>query len=114
MMRYLLDTNIWIFYLKDQRSPVRSRLAALHPSDIAVPTVVWAELLHGARKYNDPAAREAKVEMTLRPFQCLTFDLDSTWHYARIRDDLERRGLLIGGNDLLIAAIALAWSYIGD
>ena len=29
-------------------------------------------------------------------------------HYARIRDHLELRGQIIGGNDLMIAAIALA------
>ncbi len=106
-MRFLVDTNIWIFYLKSQHTPVRSKLASTPPGEIAVATVVWAKLLHGARKYGDPADREARVENTLRPFHCLPFDLDAARHYARIRDDLERRGQLIGGNDLMIAAIAL-------
>lgn len=107
-MRYLVDTNIWIFYLKSHQTPVRSRLASTPPGDIAVASVIWAELLHGARKYGDPVAREAKVEATLHPFRCLSFDLDSARHYARIRDELEKRGELIGGNDLMIAAIAVA------
>ena len=106
-MRFLVDTNIWIFYLKSQFTPVRTKLAATPFKEIAVATIVWGELLHGARKYDDPAGREARVEETLRPFQCLPFDLDAARHYARIRDDLERRGQLIGGNDLMIAAIVL-------
>jgi len=37
----------------------------------------------------------------------LPFDLPAARRYARIRDHLERAGQVIGGNDLMIAAIAL-------
>ena len=50
----------------------------------------------------------AKVERTLSPFRSLPFDDAAARHYAEIRDDLETRGAIIGPNDLLIAAIALA------
>ena len=107
-MNCLIDTNIWIFHLKRAAGPVRTRLAAHSVNEIAVCSVVWAELLHGARKYDDPAAREAKVQFTLSPFVCLDFDTAAARHYAFIRDDLERRGCIIGNNDLMIASIALA------
>jgi tRNA(fMet)-specific endonuclease VapC len=107
-MRYLVDTNIWIFHLKRFSSPIRARLSAHPVSDVAVCSIVWAELLHGARKYDDPLAREAKVRYTLSPFVTLDFDVVAASHYALIRDDLERRGCIIGNNDLMIAAIALA------
>ncbi len=107
-MRYLIDTNIWIFHLKRPVSPVRAALASRSPREIAVCSVVWAELLHGARKYDDPEAREAKVLTTLEPFVSFDFDREAAHHYARIRHDLETRGQIIGNNDLMIAAIALA------
>jgi len=65
-------------------------------------------LLYGARKYEKRDRREALIVTTLDPFACLPFDLPAARQYARIRDELERQGRTIGGNDLMIAAIALA------
>ena len=107
-MRYLLDTNIWIFYLKNSSSLVGTRLRNTSASDIAVCSVVRAELLHGARKYEKRTERVARVELTLSPFISLPFDDAAARHYATIRDDLELRGVTIGPNDLMIAAIAVA------
>lgn len=106
-MRYLLDTNIWIFYLKNPSSPVGTRLRNTSSSDIAVCSVVRAELLHGARKYENRTERVARVELALSPFISLPFDDATAGHYATIRDDLESRGDIIGPNDLMIAAIAV-------
>jgi tRNA(fMet)-specific endonuclease VapC len=75
-------------------------------SEVAVCSVVWAELLHGARKYEKRQDRIARVERTLVPFQSLPFDDAAARHYAEIRDELETHGQVIGPNDLLIAAIA--------
>jgi tRNA(fMet)-specific endonuclease VapC len=111
-MRYLLDTNIWIIYLKAVETTVRARLEQTSPTDIATCSVVWAELLHGARKYDDPVQRELRIETMLNPLINLPFDLAAARRYARIRDHLERAGQVIGGNDLMIAAIALAHDLI--
>jgi tRNA(fMet)-specific endonuclease VapC len=87
---------------------VLTALALRSPHEIAACSIVWAELLHGARKYDDPAAREARVHSTLMPFASFDFDLEAARHYAVIRSDLEMRRQIIGNNDLMIAAIALA------
>ena len=107
-MRYLLDTNVWIVYLKAVETKVRDRLEHTSPAEIATCTVVWAELLFGARKYDDPVKREARIAATLSPFTNLPFDLDAARNYAHIRDELERARQIIVGNDLMIAAIARA------
>ncbi len=106
-MRYLLDTNTWIHYLKRAGSPVEARLRQTPVSDAAVCSVVWAELLHGARKYEKRDERAERIERTLGPFRSLPFDDAAARRYAETRDSLERRGEIIGPNDLLIAAIAL-------
>jgi tRNA(fMet)-specific endonuclease VapC len=106
-MRYLLNTNVWIFYLKNQSSLVGTRLRNTPANDIVVCSVVRAELLHGARKYEKRTERVARVELTLSPFISLPFDDAAAGHYATIRDDLELRGITIGSNDLMIAAIAV-------
>lgn len=106
-MRYLLDTNIWIFYLKNASSPVGARLRTTSACDIAVCSIVWAELLYGARKYAKREDRVARVELTLSPFVSLAFDDTAARSYAEIRDTLESQGQIIGPNDLMIASIAL-------
>lgn len=106
-MAWLLDTNTWIHYLKRPGSAIEARLRVTPADQVAVCSVVWAELLHGARKYGDPKQRAARVADTLAPFRSFPFDDSAARHYATIRDELEVRGELIGGNDLFIAAIAL-------
>lgn len=71
-------------------------------------SVVWAELLHGARKYENPVERRERVEKVLTQFENFDFNIASARHYAVVRDVLEKAGNSIGLNDLMIAAIALA------
>lgn len=106
-MRYLLDTNVWINYLKDPSSVVRQRLLSVSPHDIVTCSVVLSELLHGAEKYGNRLKRVTTVRTLLEPFQCLPFDeIDATF-YGSLRHDLEIRGEVIGPYDLQIAAICL-------
>jgi tRNA(fMet)-specific endonuclease VapC len=111
-MRYLTDTNNWIYYLKHRGSAVEARLRGTPVSEIAVCSVVWAELLHGARKYEKRDERTARIVRTLSPYHSLPFDDPAAARYAEIRDHLEQRGEVIGSYDLLIAAIALAHNLI--
>ena len=107
-MRYLLDTDIVIFVLKDQGGAAAIRLAQESPADVLLCAVVEAELYHGATKYGVPDRRRRALDGFLAPFRSLPFDSACVPHYARLRDTLERDGQIIGGNDMLIAAIALA------
>jgi len=105
---FLLDTNSWIVYLKSPQSKIRQKLATLTPSDVAVCSVVKAELFHGALKYANPERRLELVKQLLSPYQSFTFDDSCAGVYAKIRHDLEVKGQVIGPNDLMIAAIAEA------
>ena len=85
---------------------MEERLRQTPARDIAVCSVVWAELLDGARKCGRREERGARIERTLSPFRSLPFDDVAARRYAEIREELETRGNIIGPNDLLIAAIA--------
>lgn len=106
-MRYLLDTNAIIFALKDDQGCSALRIGRASHDEVLICAVVEAELYHGATKYCRPTKREAVLAAFLQPFQTLPFDSACVPQYARIRDHLERQGRTIGGNDLMIAAIAL-------
>ena len=106
-MRYLLDTNTIIFALKDALGKSALRIGKAAHDDVAICSVVEAELYHGATKYGRPTRRKAALDAFLQPFQSLPFDSACVPEYARIRDHLERGRNIIGANDLLIAATAL-------
>ncbi|HUG67056.1 MAG TPA: type II toxin-antitoxin system VapC family toxin [Pirellulaceae bacterium] len=106
-MPYLLDTNVWIHYLKRPGSPIHGKLATLQPADVVTCSIVRSELLHGAEKYGDRNRRVATVNQALAPFNSVPFDDADAVEYARIRHELEAAGLVIGPYDLQIASICV-------
>ena len=106
-MAYLLDTNVWIDYLKNPDSSIRAKLQTMPSSDVVVCSIVRAELMHGAQKYGNNQRRIKLVETTLAPFLSYGYDDSDAEVYAVLRDKLERAGQIIGPYDLQIAAIAL-------
>ena len=49
-----------------------------------------------------------QVEDFCRMFEIVPFDKAAVWVYAEIRANLERKGQIIGQNDLVIAATVLS------
>jgi tRNA(fMet)-specific endonuclease VapC len=103
----LLDTNILIYCLKG-REPVSTRVMASDRHDVCIPGVVAYEIEYGTRKEEKNVRRQVIVEGLLKNMRIIPFDGDAAREAARIRIDLERRGLMIGPVDLLISATALS------
>jgi tRNA(fMet)-specific endonuclease VapC len=106
---YMLDTNTCIGWLRQNQPQIVARIQAQAQTDIVLCSVVVGELLFGVER-SDPVHRAntgLRVEQLRRQFTSLPFDDAAAEQYGRIRADLTGRGLLIGGNDMLIAAIAL-------
>lgn len=106
-MKYLLDTNTCIRYLRDPESRVRREIAARAPADVGLCSVVLAELYRGARKSANPSAGRAAVDAFAAPYTSLSFDDAAADRHAELRVDLERIGKPIGPYDSMIAAIGL-------
>lgn len=107
-MTFLLDTNTCIRYLNGRSESVRRRLEGLRPEEIALCSVVKAELYYGAAKSSRPEQNAANVQRFASRFISLPFDDAAAEVYGRIRASLERVGTPIGPLDFLIAAIAMA------
>lgn len=105
-MRYLLDTNACIRLINGVSAPLTARLQALSPADVGLCSVVKAELLYGARKSARAAENLRLLERFFTPFASLPFDDACAEEYGCIREELEARGMPIGPNDLMIAAVA--------
>lgn len=104
----LLDTDICIHLLNAREPELIERLAAHEPPDIAICSIVRAELLWGARNSQRCDENLVRVRAFAEPFVSLPFDDISAEHYGLIRASLAAQGQPIGPNDTLIAAIALA------
>jgi tRNA(fMet)-specific endonuclease VapC len=107
-MKFLLDTNPCIVYLNARSSALRQRLDAEGDSNIAVCSIVLAELYYGATKSSAPEKALLKQLGFISRFKCLPFDDNAAGIYGPIRAELERSGATIGAHDLLIASISLA------
>ncbi len=111
-MIYLLDTNACIVYLNQPASSVRQRLEALPKQDVAVTSIVKAELFYGAMRSSNPERSLAWQQEFLNQYVSLPFDDRAALIYGRIRAQLAALGTPIGPYDLQIAAIALANNLI--
>ena len=107
-MRYLLDTNAWIHYIRDPRSAIRTKLQLRSPPEVVVCSVVKAELWHGAEKYANRTKRLSILQTLFKSFASLPFDDAAASVYGPLKHFLETKGKVIGPNDLAIAAICLA------
>lgn len=105
-MSYLLDTNVCIEILRGRNPALKMRLAAKSLNELVLCSVVWAELQCGARLAQNPQQELAKLLDAFGDWPRRPFDDSAAEAYGEIRAHLQRAGRLIGGNDLLIAAIA--------
>ena len=102
---YFLDTNTCIYFLNGKYDFIRNKILATPPNEIQIPIIVKAELLLGAYKSKKRKENIEKVERFLEPFEIIPFIDLITYTYAEIRNDIEKKGEVIGPNDMLIASI---------
>ena len=107
-MRYLLDTNVCVMYLNGRSSAIRDRLISTPIEDMAVCSVVKAELFYGAMRSNNPTRTLERQQDFLERFVSLSFGDEAALLFGQIRASLASAGTPIGAYDLQIAAIALA------
>lgn len=106
-MTHLLDTNACIRYLNGRAPLLRPRLQSHSPSDIAVCSIVKAEMYAGALRSMDPVRMLAQQNAFLSRLTSLAFDDAAAELFGSIRAQLFAAGTPIGPFDTQIAAIAL-------
>lgn len=111
-MKYLLDTNTCIRFINGRAPQIRAKMLTIANSEIGISTIVQAEMFAGSAKSQTPErSREIQQEF-FRHFVLVPFDEPAALVYGDIRAALEKQGTPIGGNDLLIAATAIAHDLI--
>jgi tRNA(fMet)-specific endonuclease VapC len=108
---YMLDTDICIYTIKRKPSSVVNRLEQLKPGELAMSAITFAELVNGAKKSKYVEANMERLNDLSELIDVRPFDRQAALFYGSVRSSLEKRGEVIGGNDLLIAAHALSLNW---
>lgn len=109
-MRYMLDTNILIYLIKNRPPGIAERIDVLPAEDVlCMSFVTYAELLKGAERSTRKPEVLRRIESLARqvPVSYPT-DRSICHHYAAQFTRLKSAGTPIAGNDLWIACHALA------
>ena len=106
-MKYLLDTNICIAFLKNNLVIVE-KIRTVNIENLLLCSPVKAELWYGACKSERVMANQLVLKEFFAQFSSVPFDDKAVEYYGEIRAVLTKQGTPIGANDLMIAAIAKA------
>lgn len=107
-MKYLLDTNICIYAIKNRPPEVLDKLRRVGRDAVAISVVTLLELRQGAETSSRKEANHARLDLFLAPMTILPFDETAALEGSKLRARLEAAGTPIGDYDSLIAAHALA------
>jgi tRNA(fMet)-specific endonuclease VapC len=105
---FMIDTDICIYTIKRKPIQVLRRFEMLQPGMVFMSAVTFAELMNGAKKSNYVQDNIRRLDALSEIIEVIPFDKDAAIAYGDIRSDLEKRGEVIGGNDLFIAAHAIS------
>ena len=107
-MGLILDTSALV-EIERAGQDVRQVLEPYADEAVAIPAVVWAELLVGVRLARDvdvAVRRRAKLEQLRLHVPIVEFDASTAEHYADIFSECSKAGTPIPQNDLAVAATA--------
>ena len=111
MLKYLLDTNIVIYVLKRRPKEVLDIFNA-NASRMAISSITLSELMYGAEKSLNTDKNLEAVEEFVSHLAVLPYDAKASQHYGQIKAALEKKGQIIGENDIHIAAHAISHGLI--
>ncbi|MBN2887314.1 MAG: tRNA(fMet)-specific endonuclease VapC [Chromatiaceae bacterium] len=111
MLKYLLDTCICIYIIKNRPAQARETFRR-HQGQLGMSAVTLMELIKGAEKSMQPERNLDVIEGFSARLEVLDFDREAAIHAGQIMAELQRQGRIIGAYDIQIAAHARSRGYI--
>jgi tRNA(fMet)-specific endonuclease VapC len=105
MLRYMLDTNICIYVIKNRPARLRARFNEL-ADQLCISVITLAELIYGAEKSARAHENLTVVEQFRARLEVLPFSERAAGHYGQIWAELEQAGQPIGPHDMMIGSHA--------
>lgn len=107
MTLYLLDTNAVSNLVDEPEGVIARRIAQVGAQNVATSIIVNGEIEFGL-ELKQSKRLTAQVKQVLSVLPILSFEEPADQRYGSLRAYLKTQGRLIGPNDMLIAAHALA------
>lgn len=111
MLKFMLDTNICIFTIKNRPQQVRE-VFKRHSGQLCISPITLMELIYGAEKSASPERNLADVEGFAARLDVLPYDTQAAAHSGQLRAELARVGKPIGPYDQMIAGHARSLGLI--
>lgn len=103
---YMLDTNTVSYFFRKVPSVVE-RLRQLNPEILCISSVTAAELFYGVAQRNNLQLSQF-LDTFLSAISILEWDTKTAEIYGKLRAEMEKEGKVMGVQDQMIAAHALA------
>ena len=110
MPRYMIDTNMCIYLMKNQPEEVAQRFAQCYVGDVVMSSITYAELAYGVAVSANPEREKINLASLIEDIQVIPFDSAAGEAYGPIR--LATREKKKDALDKLIAAHAVSLNAI--
>ena len=111
MLKYMLDTNIVIYTIKNRPEKARKAFNK-HAGQICISAVTWAELVYSAERSASPDRNLADIEGLAARLDIVPFNDQAGTHFGQVRAELYRIGKPLAPYDMMIAGHARALALI--
>ncbi len=111
MLKYMLDTDIVIYTMKNRPSRIRDSFKK-HNGQMCISSVTLGELIYGAEKSAAPERNLADLESMIARIEVKPFDSPAAIHFGQVRAVLAKAGTPIGPYDAMIAGHARALALV--
>lgn len=111
MHKYMLDTNICIYTIKNLPTQVREAFMR-HQDQLCLSTVTAMELIYGAEKSAVPEKNLRVIERFLARLAVMDYDIHAAEHTGQLRAELQKQGTPIRPYDQMITGHARSLGLI--
>ena len=105
MIKFMLDTNIVIYTIKNKPTKVRETFKK-HADQMCISSVTLMELIYGAERSSRPEENLKTIEGLAARLDGFPYEDEAAAHTGQIRSDLAKVGKPIGPYDNMIAGHA--------
>ena len=110
-MKYLLDTDIIIYWMKGDRN-ISQKIISAGFSSIAAADITKAELYYGAYKSQRTEENLAAIKNLSEKVNFVPFNDPAQSVFGMLKADLEKKGTRLDDIDLMIASTAISFNLI--
>ncbi len=104
MTRYMLDTDMCSYIIKEHPVSVLKHFQKLEMENICISIVSYAELMYGVERSSSKRINNSVIKDFISHLDVIKWDVGAADAYAVIRTELEVKGTPIGAMDMMIAA----------